>query len=214
MSTLSTIRLAPALSIPRKRIGIAVSHSLQQSAAQHIRQQALSSRRTFASTTRLLRPQDTPPSSNAAQTQINKMGASDDKLHHIESAAQLDALFASTTYVAVDFFADWCPPCKAIAPIWASLAARWSVPGYFAFAKVNVDHVHDVSARYRVTAMPTFLFFKEGRQVAVNGQPMIQGADPRALMAAAEKLGGLAQKKAEEAASAAPPAAPATDVSA
>ena len=45
--------------------------------------------------------------------------------------------------------------------------------------------------------MPTFLFFKDGRQVAVNGQAAIQGADPRALGAAAEKLGSLATKRAQ-----------------
>jgi thioredoxin 1 len=51
--------------------------------------------------------------------------------------------------------------------------------------------------------MPTFMFFKEGKQVMVNGQKTIQGADPRTLGAAAEKLGGLAKKRAEEASAAA-----------
>lgn len=124
-----------------------------------------------------------------------------DQIHHITSSSQLQELFSSTTYVAVDFFADWCPPCKAIAPVWESLAKQHSVPGILAFAKVNVDHVQDIARTYRITAMPTFLFFKEGKQVAVNGQAVLQGADPRALGAAAEKLGGLAKKKAEAAAS-------------
>ena len=126
-----------------------------------------------------------------------------DKTHHITSSAELQALFSSTTYVAVDFYADWCPPCKQIAPIYASLAAQHSAPGLLAFAKVNVDHVQDVSRAYNVTAMPTFLFFKDGRKVAVNGQAAIQGADPRSLGAAAEKLGGLAKKRAAGAAAAA-----------
>jgi thioredoxin 1 len=46
--------------------------------------------------------------------------------------------------------------------------------------------------------MPTFLAFKEGKLVAVNGTPQIRGADVKALNAAAEKLGGLAEKRAEE----------------
>ncbi|KAI1747598.1 thioredoxin-like protein [Xylaria castorea] len=122
-----------------------------------------------------------------------------DKIHHITSSAELTALFSSTTYVAVDFYADWCPPCKAIAPIYEKLAGQHAVDGALAFAKVNVDHVQDAARTHGVTAMPTFLFFKEGRQVAVNGQKMIQGADPRSLGAAAEKLGGLAKKKVEAA---------------
>lgn len=121
-------------------------------------------------------------------------------VQHVSSSTELQALFDSTTYVAVDFFADWCPPCKQIAPIYETLAEKHSVPNTLAFAKVNVDHAQDIARTYRVTAMPTFMFFKDGKQVAVNGQAMIQGADPRTLGAAAEKLGGLAKKRAENAA--------------
>lgn len=120
-----------------------------------------------------------------------------DKVHHINSSAEWQALLSSNTYVAVDFFADWCPPCRNIAPVFEALAAKHAVPGILAFAKVHVEHVRDVAATYRITSMPTFMFFKEGKQVAVNGQPMIVGADPRSLGAAAEKLGGLAKKRAE-----------------
>lgn len=120
-------------------------------------------------------------------------------VQHVTSSAELQALFDSTTYVAVDFFADWCPPCKQIAPIYETLADKHGVPNTLAFAKVNVDHAQDIARTYRVTAMPTFMFFKDGKQVAVNGQAMIQGADPRSLGAAAEKLGGLAKKRAEAA---------------
>lgn len=128
---------------------------------------------------------------------------SDDNLHHIESVEAFDSLLAANTYVAVDFYADWCPPCKAIAPIYKSLADKHGAENTLAFAKVNVDNVQEIAARYQITAMPTFLFFKEGHRVAVNGKAMIQGADPSSLGAAAEKLGGLAQKRLEAAQAAA-----------
>ncbi|KAI2779399.1 thioredoxin-like protein [Daldinia loculata] len=121
-----------------------------------------------------------------------------ENLHHINSLAELQSLFASNTYVAVDFYADWCGPCKVIAPQYESLAKQHGVPGFLAFAKVNVDTAQDAARAFGVTAMPTFLFFKEGRQVAVNGQAAIRGADARSLAAAAEKLGGLAKKRMAE----------------
>lgn len=121
-----------------------------------------------------------------------------DTLHHIASSAELQQLFAATTYVLVDFYADWCGPCKTIAPIYVNLSKKHTVPGILGFAKVNVDNARDVAAQYGISAMPTFLAFKEGKLVAVNGASQIRGADLKALNAAAEKLGGLAKKRAEE----------------
>ncbi|KAG5951465.1 hypothetical protein E4U57_006879, partial [Claviceps arundinis] len=97
--------------------------------------------------------------------------------HHINSPEELQSLLSSTTYVVVDFFADWCPPCKAIAPIFEQLAGKHTQPKYLAFAKVNVDKVDGLAATYQITAMPTFMFFKEGKQVAVNGQSLLRGAE-------------------------------------
>lgn len=118
-----------------------------------------------------------------------------DKLHHLNSTSELQQLFSDTTYVAVDFYADWCGPCKAVAPVYANLSKQHSVPGVLAFAKVNVDTAQDIARTYGISAMPTFMFFKDGKQVAVNGNAMIRGADVRSLNGAAEKLSGLAQKK-------------------
>ena len=120
-----------------------------------------------------------------------------DTLHHIQSSAELQKLFTSTTYLLIDFYADWCGPCKTIAPIYANLSKKHSIPGILGFAKVNVDVARDIAAQNGISAMPTFLAFKEGKLVAVNGASQIRGADVKALNAAAEKLGGLAKKKAE-----------------
>ncbi len=121
-----------------------------------------------------------------------------DSLHHVSSLPELQKLFSSTTYVVVDFYADWCGPCKTIAPIYANLSKKHGIGGVLGFAKVNVDNAQDIARQYNISAMPTFMFFKDGNQVAVNGQALMRGADPRTLTAAAEKLGGLAKKRAEE----------------
>jgi thioredoxin 1 len=119
------------------------------------------------------------------------------KVYKVATASEFDALLKSTRYVVVDFYADWCPPCRAIAPIFSKLADETSVEGGLAFAKVNVDHVNDVAGRYSVSAMPSFLFFEGGKPTLVsvpnikkgasvvladNGSvERIRGADPMAL---------------------------------
>ena len=120
------------------------------------------------------------------------------------NAAEFDALLASNTHVVVDFYADWCPPCRAIAPVFSELADKHSSTGRLAFAKVNVDHVNGVATRYNVSAMPTFLFFRNGapKGVAVDGIPArssvvlaadglverVRGADRAALLAVVQAL--------------------------
>jgi thioredoxin 1 len=121
---------------------------------------------------------------------------------HITTEQQWDELLSTEKYIVADFYADWCGPCKQIAPHYSKLASDKSIPSYLAFAKINVDNVQGLAMQYGVRAMPTFMFFKEGKQVAVNGQAMIQGADVRSLGAASDKLEGLARGKRDAAAKA------------
>ena len=123
-----------------------------------------------------------------------------DPVNHVASPQAFADLLSSNMYVVADFYADWCGPCRAIAPAYTQLAKTHSVPKYLSFAKVNVDNVQAVAAQYGVTAMPTFMFFKNGKQVAVNGNAKIMGADAQALTAAAGKLGRLAKENAAKAA--------------
>ncbi|EFQ34349.1 thioredoxin [Colletotrichum graminicola] len=97
------------------------------------------------------------------------------KVFKVSSAAELDTVLASNKHVVVDFYADWCPPCRAIAPIFSELADKHASDGRLAFAKVNVDHVNAVAGRYSVTAMPTFVFFQNGKPQGVN----VEGFTPK-----------------------------------
>ncbi|KAL2272057.1 hypothetical protein VTJ83DRAFT_1428 [Remersonia thermophila] len=128
------------------------------------------------------------------------MGGSGESVQHITSPSDFDSLLSSTRYVVADFYADWCGPCRMIAPFYSQMASNLSIPGFLAFAKVNVDSVGALAARYGVSAMPTFMFFKDGKQVAVNGNRIIQGADKVSLEQAVAKMARLAREKADAAA--------------
>ncbi|HEX2100799.1 MAG TPA: thioredoxin [Candidatus Synoicihabitans sp.] len=69
----------------------------------------------------------------------------------------------STTPTLVDFWAPWCGPCKAIAPILDELASE--LAGKLSIAKVNVDENDAIAAEYGVRAIPTMLLFKGGQLV-------------------------------------------------
>jgi thioredoxin 1 len=67
----------------------------------------------------------------------------------------------SSQPVVVDFWAEWCGPCKMIAPILDEIAKEKA--GSVKVAKVNVDNNQSLSARYNIRAIPTLLFFKGGQ---------------------------------------------------
>lgn len=63
----------------------------------------------------------------------------------------------------VDFYADWCGPCKMIAPVLEELANEYD--GKAVVAKVNVDEEHELAQRFGVMSIPTLLIFKNGQPV-------------------------------------------------
>ncbi len=67
----------------------------------------------------------------------------------------------STQPVVVDFWAEWCGPCKMIAPILDEIAREKA--GSVKVGKVNVDNNQSLSARYNIRNIPTLLFFKDGQ---------------------------------------------------
>jgi thioredoxin 1 len=63
--------------------------------------------------------------------------------------------------VLVDFWAEWCGPCKMIAPILDELADEYN--GKIRIGKLNIDDYQNLAAEYRVSAIPTLLIFRQGQ---------------------------------------------------
>ena len=78
----------------------------------------------------------------------------------------------SDTPVVVDFWAEWCGPCKMIAPMLEQLATEYS--GKVKVGKVNIDQFQQLAVQYRINSIPTLLFFKNGQVVdqVVGAKPM------------------------------------------
>ncbi|KAI1779184.1 thioredoxin-domain-containing protein [Hypoxylon cercidicola] len=106
---------------------------------------------------------------------------------HISSSNEWQRILGSSTIVVTDFYADWCGPCKMIAPTFESLSTKYSKPGRITFCKVDVDSQQSIAQSHGVSAMPTFLVFKNGAVIET-----IRGANPPALTAAVEKAVKLA----------------------
>ena len=74
----------------------------------------------------------------------------------------------------VDFWAEWCGPCKSMHPIFSRMAKKYKS---VRFARVNVDNAQDIAMRYGVQSIPTFIMFKNGEvvntMVGAVGEPGI-----------------------------------------
>jgi thioredoxin 1 len=66
--------------------------------------------------------------------------------------------------VLVDFYADWCPPCRLLAPVIESVAEQ--AGDQARVGKLNVDHNPEAARRYNISSLPTVLVFRHGEEVA------------------------------------------------
>ena len=94
---------------------------------------------------------------------------------HLTEQSFDEALVATQGLVMIDFWAEWCGPCRAIAPVLEELAE--ASEGRVTLVKVNVDENPGLAARYDIRSIPTILFVKQGTVVE-----RVVGAVPKAVL--------------------------------
>lgn len=87
-------------------------------------------------------------------------------IKHISDASFEQDVLKADTPVLVDFWAEWCGPCKMIAPILEEVSRDYD--GRLQVAKVNVDENQAVPAKFGIRGIPTLILFKNGSQVATK----------------------------------------------
>ena len=102
-----------------------------------------------------------PKDQTSSETQGGSDQAEAGKVQIIgENSFDAEVLQAKTP-VVVDFYADWCGPCKVLSPIVEDLAGQQGER--VKFVKVNVDNAKDLSKKYEIEGIPTLLFFRDGK---------------------------------------------------
>ena len=100
------------------------------------------------------------------------MSTTEENLVPMINAVQFELdVEGGTGVTLVDFFADWCGPCKMIAPVLEQLAEEYE--GKLKIVKINADEEAEVLAKYAVRGLPTMMVFKDGQSVdvTVGAQP-------------------------------------------
>lgn len=95
------------------------------------------------------------------------------EMHFLERSEKMEYKFNDANFeaevlkselpVLVDFYADWCGPCKMMGPVVEAMAETFD--GKMKIGKLNVDESQETAAKYGVMSIPTFIFFKNGEKV-------------------------------------------------
>ena len=89
-----------------------------------------------------------------------------DLIKHVSDATFQTDVLSAPAPVLVDFWAEWCGPCKMIAPILDDVASTYS--GKLQVAKMNVDDNREVPAKFGIRGIPTLMLFKDGQLAATK----------------------------------------------
>ena len=91
---------------------------------------------------------------------------SSDLIKHISDASFEADVLQSAQPVLVDYWAEWCGPCKMIAPILDEMATAYS--GKLQIAKMNVDENREIPGKFGIRGIPTLMLFKDGKLAATK----------------------------------------------
>ena len=90
------------------------------------------------------------------------------------NSSNFDDALSKNKLLLVDFWAEWCGPCKSMHPIFSRMAKKY---GRIRFARVNIDNSQDIAMKFNVKSIPTFIMFKDGeivqQMVGAVGEPGI-----------------------------------------
>lgn len=116
-------------------------------------------------------PDHITPTVNSAQlrtsqTQRRKITMANELIKHTTDATFEADVLKSVQPVLVDYWAEWCGPCKMIAPILDEVATAYA--GKLSIAKMNVDDNRDIPAKFGIRGIPTLMLFKGGELAATK----------------------------------------------